>query len=242
MKLVIDYGNSRVKTALFDKDLLLHINEGETLDAGSLESFLTDKPGVTAAIISAVRDYDDSLRKYLRNHFFFIELNPHTPVPLLNRYLTPDSLGNDRLAGAVAANAMFPNQNVLVIDAGTCMTYNFIDDHNVFLGGGISPGLTLRLKALHTFTDKLPLIPLGDTEHLIGRSTAESILSGVINGTTAEINGIIEKYADLYPDVKVILTGGNTKYFDKRLKINIFVYPNLVLSGLNIILNHNIEA
>jgi len=242
MKLVIDYGNSRVKTALFDNDLLFDINEEETLDAVRLENFLMDKPAVTAAIISAVRDYDESLRKYLRKHFYFIELNPHTPVPLLNRYLTPDSLGNDRLAGAVAANAMFPNQNVLVIDAGTCITYNFIDDHNAFWGGGISPGLTLRLKALYTFTDKLPLIPLDEMEHLIGRSTAESILSGVINGTTAEINGIIDSYGDLYPDVKVILTGGNAKYFDKKLKINIFVYPNLVLSGLNIILNHNLEA
>jgi type III pantothenate kinase len=202
---------------------------------------MKDTPDVTSAIISAVRDYSPSLKEYLQSRFHFIELDENTPLPIKNNYQSPLTLGKDRLAAAVAANDMFRDQHILIIDAGTCITYDFIDNTNAFIGGGISPGITMRFKALHTFTGKLPLVTIEDFEKLIGQSTSESILSGVLNGVLAEVNGILHKYRERYPDIRIILTGGDAKYFDKRLKYNIFVFPNLVLSGLNIILDSNFE-
>jgi type III pantothenate kinase len=241
MKLIIDYGNTRVKVAIFDRDQLHDKWERENLNTEILQNFLKDKTDVTSAIISAVRKYPVPVKDLLKKRFKFVELSETTPLPLKNKYLSPHTLGKDRIAAAVAANAMFRNQHVLIIDAGTCITYDFIDDKNAFIGGGISPGLEMRFKALHTFTDKLPLVTLDEFNKLIGQNTQESILSGVLNGAVAELTGIVSMYETLYPDIKIILTGGNAIFFDKRVKNNIFVFPNLVLTGLNLILDHNIE-
>ena len=144
------------------------------------------------------------------------------------------------MACAVGANFLFPNQNVLAIDAGTCITYDFTDKKSNYWGGGISPGLMMRFNALNTFTAKLPLVvPLGNPA-LIGNSTETAIQSGVVNGVTAEMDGIINRYEQKYPGLRVILTGGDGPFFENRLKASIFASPDLVLLGLNSVLIHNV--
>ena len=135
-----------------------------------------------------------------------------------------------------------PETDILVIDAGTAITYDIITAEGNYLGGGISPGITMRYKALHTFTGRLPLLDYYEDAQLIGDDTASSIHSGVLNGALAEMEGIIQSYQLVYPALKIILTGGDHNYFDKRLKIKTFAAPNLVLEGLNLILIFNIET
>ena len=166
-------------------------------------------------------------------------MDGHTKIPLQNTYKTPESLGRDRIALAVGANQLFPTNNTLVIDAGTCITYDFIDEKNNYLGGAISPGLQIRLNALHTFTEKLPLVTIKNGSELIGKTTEMSILSGVINGATAEVDGIIDRYKEQFGNLKTVLTGGDANYFVKTLKNNIFANSKVLLNGLNTILNYN---
>ena len=165
-----------------------------------------------------------------------------TPIPIENLYLTKDTLGVDRLANAVAANSIFPQRNVLVVDCGTCVKYDFVNHKNQYLGGSISPGLQMRFKALNQFTGKLPLLKPEAHPSLIGDSTETAITSGVINGLVAEIKGVIKSYTSIYENLTVILTGGDASFFDKELKSNIFVEPNLTLIGLNEILRYNTTA
>ena len=128
---------------------------------------------------------------------------------------------------------------MLVIDAGTCITYDLINSKKEYLGGSISPGIQMRYNALHQFTSQLPLLESVDTAMLTGVNTEESIHSGIINGVFVEIDGIIQRYTNQYPDIKVIVTGGNAKFFDKGLKNTIFAKPNLLMEGLNKILDYN---
>jgi type III pantothenate kinase len=150
-------------------------------------------------------------------------------------------LGADRIALVAGAIEIYDKQNVLVIDAGTCITYDFITAKNEYLGGGISPGMGIRFRSLNTFTQKLPLIEYREEFQLIGKNTENSILSGVLNGVICEIDGIIEKYKENFGELQIILSGGNTIFFDKRLKNNIFAFPKLLLYGLNSILNYNAQ-
>jgi type III pantothenate kinase len=157
----------------------------------------------------------------------------------VNKYDSPETLGKDRLAAAVAGNHLFPNQNVLVIDAGTCIKYDFINAQAEYLGGAISPGLQMRFNALHIFTEKLPLIELTVFKTLIGKNTTDSLLSGVINGTLSEIDGIIDQYREIYPEIQIVLSGGDAEYLVGKLKKGIFAVSNIVLQGLKIILDYN---
>ena len=158
-------------------------------------------------------------------------------------YKSTSTLGSDRLAAAVGGNFMFPNKNVLIIDAGTCIKYNFVSKNNEYLGGGISPGLRMRFKSLPAFTSRLPLIEMEeDFDNLIGTDTRESILSGVELGAIAEVDGIIERYKSIYEDLTVVFTGGDFNFFVKRLKNSIFADQFLILRGLNVILDYNFNA
>jgi type III pantothenate kinase len=168
-----------------------------------------------------------------------MELSALTNIPVTNFYKTPDTLGKDRLAGIVAAHSLYVKENVLVIDAGTCITYDLITTKGEYYGGSISPGLNMRFKALHTFTEKLPLVSLLNFEELIGTDTNTSILSGVINGLIAETDAIIERYKELYSALKIIICGGDAQFLVDRLKNSIFAVPELVLIGLNEILDYN---
>ncbi|MBK6986183.1 MAG: type III pantothenate kinase [Bacteroidetes bacterium] len=169
-----------------------------------------------------------------------IIFNSETKIPLTNLYQSASTLGSDRLAASIGAYYLYPNANVLVIDAGTCIKYNFTNSKNEYLGGGISPGIQMKFKALQTFTSKLPLVEVDFSyNELIGNNTQNSILSGVLNGTIAEIDGVIDYYKLKFTDTICVLTGGDSEYLAKRLKNSIFAHQNLVLKGLNDILNFN---
>ena len=239
MNLIIDIGNTLTKLALFDKNNLVRQKTVPNLSANELINFIIDPHNIDSAILSAVKNYPEALKNYCIDNFYFIGLTEETAIPLLNRYQTPETLGRDRIAAATGANHLFPDQHILVIDAGTCITYDYINNKNVFPGGSISPGIDIRFKALHTFTGNLPLVTREEESPLTGNSTQQSILSGVMHGIYAEMEGVIRMYIKKYPDIKVILTGGDVIYFEKRLKNKTFAFPNLVLTGLNIILDYN---
>ena len=192
------------------------------------------------AILSSVKPVDEELIRFLSQNFqLFIELDHHTPLPIENLYETPETLGKDRIAAAVGANELFPGQNILIIDAGTAITYDVVSEKNEFLGGNISPGLQMRFKALNQFTGKLPLINYSNEFQLIGRNTEEAIRAGVQNGILYEIERTIETFNRNYENLQIVMTGGDSIFFDKKLNYSIFVHFNLTLIGLNRILEHN---
>ena len=238
-KLIIDFGNTFTKIAVFQKDKLIHVQTSTGIDTNLLDG-LKKSFHVEHAIISSVTTFPKVVIKYLEHHFSFIELNHDTPVPIENLYQSPKTLGKDRLAAVVAAAAMHSGDNCLVIDAGTCITYDFIDSEKKYRGGSISPGMLLRFRALNTFTSRLPLVPQRNFEGLTGTTTEQSIQAGVINGIVSEIDGIIGRYKMSSPDLRVLITGGDMNFFAKKLKSNIFAVPNLVLIGLNEILEFNV--
>ncbi|RLD88074.1 MAG: pantothenate kinase [Bacteroidetes bacterium] len=238
-RLIIDIGNTLVKIAVFDDDYTTTIEQLPVLTIESLQKMLIQYPDIKSAIISSVRFYPVEIDHWLEEHFLHISLNPSTPLPFINKYATPETLGKDRVAGAAAAIKIFPHSNVLVIDAGTSITYDLITANKNYLGGGISPGIQMRFKALHTFTDKLPLIENIEETSLIGINTKTSLLSGVLNGVLAEVDGIIDRYLQQHNPLKIIISGGDYKYFDKKLKNSIFATPNIVMQGLIEILKFN---
>lgn len=234
MILVIDVGNSRIKTAVFEAATLFEINVfSKTELQKNIENILKKFENVTDLVISSVGDVEKQFflqyNQALKVHF----LSPKDSFPFHNRYETPKTLGIDRMVLASGATLQFPNQNRLVIDAGTCVTYDFIDENNNYLGGAISPGLRLRYEALHNFTAKLPLLSLERPKDFIGTSTSESIHSGVVNGFVYEIDGFIDQYKAKYPNFIIILTGGDTDFLAKRLKNTIFANSNFLLESLN---------
>ena len=241
MNLAIDIGNTLVKLAVFDKGQLTDFQIHEDITLPALQAYTDAHAGIEAVILATVRDYPPGVEHYLQKNYRFLVFNTAMAVPLETSYATPSTLGADRLAAAVAAHALMPSADILVVNAGTAITYDLITAAGEHLGGAISPGLMMRYKALHTFTGRLPLLDeIGDTP-LIGKTTAGSILSGVLNGTLAEVDGMIARYRLSYPGIKTIMSGGDNNYFDKRLKNKTFAIPNLVLTGLNIILDYNLE-
>jgi type III pantothenate kinase len=160
-------------------------------------------------------------------------------MPFKNLYGTPKTLGVDRLALVSAASAQFSGKDVLVIDAGTCITYDFITKENSYLGGAISPGLRMRYQALNNLTAHLPLLDTKRPDHFIGQSTEQAIHSGVVFGVLNEMEGVIEAYKEKYSDLTVILTGGDANFLSKQLKSSIFANSNFLLEGLNHILQFN---
>jgi type III pantothenate kinase len=242
MNLTIDIGNSLIKTAVFfgDEAIAIHSFLPEEMPELYSKVFSVSKGDVQSAIISSVIGTPSGLIEKLKEKKVkTIFLDQDTPVPIINLYKTPDTLGKDRLASVIGAYSVFPGKNILVIDIGTCIKYDFINENKEYLGGGISPGLLMRYKALNTFTKKLPLLSSVDKADLIGSSTNDSIWSGVQNGMAEEIKGIINRYTFQIPDVKIIFTGGDLNFFEKDLKNSIFVEPYLVLRGLNEILRFN---
>ncbi len=239
MNLVIDVGNARVKVALFKGNSIAwhdSFNKPELI----LElKEISQKNKINQAIISSVAIITENQLFEIEQLFPLIRLNHQTKIPFQNNYKTPKTLGIDRIALIAAAINQYPNQNILVIDAGTCITFDLINDKGIYSGGAISPGIEMRYKALHKYTDKLPLLEREDNETLIGNSTENSIHSGVINGVVNEINGIIERYKLEYKKLTTILTGGDTYFLAKRLKNGIFANPNFLLEGLNSILIYN---
>ncbi len=249
MRLIIDFGNTLCKVAFYENDEELNLHSFSNITLEMLQTHinkyinLQPVPGkITHCIVSSVINYPAEIKAYLQTTYQFIELNSNTPLPVSIKYETPNTLGNDRIAAVVGGKSLFPDQDLLIVDAGTCITFDFLNKNGDYLGGAITPGIKLRFKSLNNYTDKLPLIMhFGKDVKLIGSSTEGSIKSGVINGVKAEVNGIIENYREEYPEIKIIFTGGDINYFDTTPKNNIFAVANLVLKGLNTILNYNAE-
>jgi type III pantothenate kinase len=241
MNLIVDIGNTRIKTAVFNSGELVY-NEviiKENFVKSILE--LIEIHNCENAIISSVGFLKKNEISKIKSKINLILLNSSTKVPFLNNYSTPKTLGVDRIALVASAVSKFPNKNVLIIDAGTCITYDFVNNKNCYLGGAISPGIKMRYKSLKTFTEKLPeLIPESPSE-LIGDSTEKCIHSGIINGVINEINGTIEQYTQKNEDLTVVLTGGDVNFLANKLKNSIFANPNFLLEGLNTILTYNIQ-
>ncbi|RUA23861.1 MAG: pantothenate kinase [Bacteroidetes bacterium] len=241
MRLILDFGNTFQKCAIFDDKELIVLKRFENIHLNDLKKLVSEYPKVKSAILSSVIDHDPEIIQWLKSSFVFIELNSTTPIPITNAYKTPETLGKDRLSAAIGAASIFPNQNVLSIDTGTAIKFDMVTKEGKYLGGSISPGLYLRFKALHTFTDKLPLVSYNNIHELIGNNTQSSILSGVMNGAIAEINGLITLYKQQFTHLKIVFTGGESIYFVKSIKSDIFVDSNLVVKGLNEILKFNEE-
>ena len=240
MNLVIDIGNTRTKTGIFSGDDLLKHDSFPKIAIENIQNTIGSNQ-IKNCIYSTVAKKGNYLVSDLKKLFPVLLLDEKTPVPFKSKYQTPSTLGNDRKANIAGAMKLFPGKDVLVIDVGTCLKTDFINEAGEYLGGSISPGLEMRFKSLKHFTARLPLVTYESFDELTGNSTKNSILSGVINGMMMEIEGFIEKYDLKYSNLSVILTGGDTYVFDKNLKISIFVAPYLSLSGLNEILIYNVE-
>ncbi|MCF6366433.1 MAG: type III pantothenate kinase [Bacteroidales bacterium] len=242
MNLILDLGNSYTKAALFRRGEISHLSSFKTCEEITDKiKKLTEQQSVKKVILSSVSSEFIELDNFLSENFdFYLKLNHKTKVPIKNFYETPETLGKDRLAAVIAASNIFPNTDVLVFDAGTALTIDFINQNNEYLGGSISPGINMRYEALHYFTKKLPKLTIDENiDSLTGKNTNESIITGVQNGILNEVEKYIEKYLIKYPELKVVFTGGDTYFFEKRIKNKIFTDPNIVLKGLNIILEYN---
>lgn len=236
MNLVVDIGNTRCKAAVMERGSVVASCCAEHPDAEALAAFAAPWR-VGRAIVSSTRGELPGLVGALRRRFDrVVEFTPDTPVPLKNGYLTPATLGRDRLAAAVGAAALYPGRNVLVVDFGTAVTFDLVTADATFRGGCISPGLSLRFKALHDYTARLPLSEPCEGECLVGRTTDEAVRHGVMNSLAFETEGYIDRVRAQWGDVCVIFTGGDAKYFAKRIKNTIFADYNLVLVGLDRIL------
>lgn len=242
MNLVIDLGNTSAKFSVFNQGELMDVSQfkiGKGLSLKIIHDKLKDFQNITACILCSVIDHPIEIDDYLQQTYpRFIKFSQKTKVPIENSYGTVETLGLDRLAAAVGANVLFPQQNILVVDFGTCIKYDIVSNAT-YLGGSIAPGMLMRYRALNEFTDRLPLIQPKENIVPTGKSTEESILSGVQFGIGSEVQGIINHYKEQYTDLKIVFTGGDAKYFDSVPKNNIFAAPNLVSRGLNEVLRYN---
>ncbi len=236
MNAVIDAGNTRAKAGIFSGKELKEKFAFNSID--QLKDFLA-KNKFNNALISSVGISAVELAESANVIDISITLSHVLPLPIKIQYGTPHTLGVDRIAAACGAIELFPSQNTLVIDAGTCINYEFIDAQANYHGGAISPGIEMRFKAMNTFTARLPLVSLNNEVGLIGNSTESCLQSGVMNGILGEVEGMIQRYQEKYPELKVVLCGGDASLFENRLKPTIFAAPDLVLMGLNRILRYN---
>ena len=239
MHLILDFGNTQQKCSVFKANKLIQLKAFTGITLQNLMNFTSTFPQLRSCILSSVIHTPTEIITWLDQNFFFIALDENTPLPIHNCYKTPNSLGKDRLSAAVGAYTLAKGDNALSIDAGTAIKFDYVNAKGEYLGGSIAPGINLRFKALHNFTAKLPLVEYNSEHHLIGTDTKTSILSGVINGAISEMNGIINQYILDKNNPKIFLSGGESIYFEKYIKSDIFVEPNLVLIGLNEILTFN---
>ena len=244
MNLVLDFGNTRAKVAKVEQGEIVAVEAFVYDQYVKIEAFIMQNNAYDGIILASVVDIES---QPLKNIIASLPQKPlilshQTPIPIENSYKSPETLGLDRLAAAVGAYNNYPNCNVLVIDIGTAITYDLLSSSGIYLGGNISPGINLRLKALNAYTSKLPLVEANFDSALFGKNTIEAIQSGTYQGIVAEIDGIITKIMTIYPNLTVILTGGDANNFAKNLKNAIFVNFNIVIEGLNSILEYNQNA
>jgi type III pantothenate kinase len=251
MLLAVDIGNTRIKVAVFEENTLLERFYFSSLDLQKEMRFILNKyKNTSQVVVASVGNIPKEVFLEFESQASIHLIGPNFTFSFKNNYSTPETLGIDRMVLANGAVLKYPNQNRLVIDAGTCITYDFIDENDNYLGGAISPGIQLRFESLHNYTAKLPLLSLEslndqDSEiekvPLIGNSTFEAINSGVINGVINEIQGFISQYEAVYPKFIIILTGGDAEFLAKRLKNTIFANSNFLLESLNQTFQHKIK-
>ncbi|MCO5268565.1 MAG: type III pantothenate kinase [Brumimicrobium sp.] len=235
---IIDAGNTFLKIVDFQEDVIFNQMILSWSDHKMIQYILQERDS-DYCILSSVVDAQ-SKQNIIALAQPTIVLDYKTALPIsLQEYETPDTLGADRIANAVAASKITTTEAALVIDIGTCIKFDLVDK-NKYLGGSISPGYAMRLNAMHHFTGALPQLELENHAPLIGKSTKESMLSGVINGIQAEIEGLITKYQKKYASLTIFLTGGDYKRFEIELKNSIFAVENLTVTGLFLILKHNV--
>jgi type III pantothenate kinase len=240
MNAAIDAGNTRIKVGIFENDQLT----GSIVFASDpIQNFYTHLSAVhfDNCILSSVIPLPDHIVSYLKlksRHFHILDAHSHTP--LVNQYKTPQTLGRDRLALAVAGAGKYPGKDVLIISAGTCITYNFVTAKGAFMGGVISPGLQMRLRAMHDGTGSLPLIEIETEPSLIEADTTGSMASGAVNGIKFEIEGFVHEIKKSHKNCAVILSGGDSRYLAGKLSIETDIEPDLALIGLNLILKLNV--
>lgn len=241
MNLIVDIGNTNAKIAIFSGEEIINFEIVEyTKLMDILESYL-DKFNIKKSILSNVGAKIEGLNNFLSNNFYHINLDFNTKLPISVNYETPKTLGVDRVALAVASFNASKGNNSLVIDMGSCITYDFITAEGVYEGGAISPGLNMRFKAMHNFTESLPLVTIIESQSIIGKNTEMSLINGVVHGITAEIDSYIDKLTEYFGKISVFICGGDQPFFVKKLKNSIFADQKILLRGLNIILNYNFE-
>lgn len=238
MNLVVDAGNTFSKVGLFEGDELRR-HESRLTFPELLEVLRSTR--VERVIFSSVSHEVEKIRNCFQPNVPILALSSQTSVPIVKEYDTPETLGADRIAAAVGAVEVFPDEDRLVIDMGTCITYDRVDRTGRFQGGAISPGMGMRFKAMHSFTQRLPLIEPENNAPLLGKTTRQSMLSGVMNGLAAELNGFVAAHRAASPDCRVVLCGGDAPYFANKFQLPVSVVPELVLIGLNCILNYNVD-
>ncbi|MEQ9424437.1 MAG: type III pantothenate kinase [Cyclobacteriaceae bacterium] len=235
MNLAIDIGNTRIKAALFSGDELKKVSRWNSVDEAL--KYLRQIKNHHIGICSVTGNHE-TLLDILTPENEVLILTHETKIPIGNQYKSPETLGMDRLAAVCGANEMFPGKDCLVIDSGTCITYDFLKNES-FMGGVISPGLKMRFRSMHQFTKNLPMIEEANDNVVLGRNTLESMKSGGINGLIYEAEGFIKYFMSQSEGLNVILTGGDADVFESKLKTPTFAAPNLVLTGLNSILKYN---
>lgn len=243
VNLCIDWGNTNVKAGIFDnnrlqKQFVFGADNALQEVAHIMETY---KP--TKAVLCAVVSHTEELVKLIKPKIpNLLVVTGSTRVPINNAYLSQETLGPDRLVMVNAAHTENPDKTSLIISLGTCITYNLVQSNKTFRGGAISPGLQMRAKALHSFTDMLPEVAIDEDALLLGYDTETCMQSGIVNGMAAEIDGMIAAYSVKYTDFNVILTGGDAPLFASKLKSKIFADPDLLMRGLNLILNYNVSS
>lgn len=240
LNLVVDIGNSRTKWGLFEGKELMH-SQQITNDNFSTKNDFFSQIDFHYMIISSVNRKVEQCLSFDSKNVAVLHLDHKTPLPIVNDYQSPETLGKDRIAAVVGAQLQFPDTPLLVIDAGTCVTYDFLTSDKRYIGGAISPGIQMRLRAMNEHTNKLPLLFWEDVQkpEITGNTSIASMLSGVVNGLIFEMDGFISSYEKQFSGLKIVLTGGDANFFEKALKNSIFADPNLVLKGLNEILIYN---
>ena len=236
MNICIDFGNTSIKAAIFQGDKI--VSNYHKLTYVELLNLVNEHMDYKLAIASVSNEVVHIVN-LIENKDRLTIINHLTPVPIKNLYHTPETLGMDRLAAVVGANFLYQETDCLVIDAGTCITYDLLDKSGNYHGGSISPGIDMRYKAINHYTAKLPLIEERSFEGLVGQNTTDAIEAGINQGVLGEVNWIINCYKEKYPEIRTVMCGGNTAFFETKIKERIFAVPELVLVGLNRILNHN---
>lgn len=235
--LCIDIGNTNIKSGFFSgDDLKISCSDIEEL------SIMTDAMQFDCIISNVRKAVPDLINRISKKAGKCIILSHRIKLPLKILYSTPETLGMDRIAAAVGAKKHFPDKNCIVIDAGTCITMDFIDKNNNYLGGNISPGINMRITAMSRFTGALPMVSIKDNTDILGKSTVEALQNGSFKGTIWEISSFIREINKKFGQSQLVFTGGDAKYFVNYFKTMIFADSNLILTGLNEILKNYDES